>query len=210
MKLVFLGPPGAGKGTQAVRVSAQLGIAHISTGDILRTAIQEGTPEGMLAKTYIDKGQLVPDEMVLAIVRERILRPDCAKGFLFDGFPRTIVQAAALEKMVKLDQVVNLDVSDDLIVSRLSARRTCGVCKTPAIAKDGEAVCPVCGGQLIQRSDDKPETVLNRLGVYHKQTAPLIAFYRSLGLLMNVDGSKQPDAVFDAVMRQLGEKHDID
>ena len=208
MNLIFLGPPGAGKGTQAVRVCEQLGIPQISTGDILRRAIKNETPTGLAAKSYIDKGQLVPDSVVIDIVRERLVQDDCKNGYLLDGFPRTVAQAEALEGFAKIDAVVDIDVSDEKLVARLSGRRVCLSCGgTYHVSQlNGSMTCAKCGNELIQRADDKAETVLSRLTVYHAQTEPLIDFYTKRGLLKEIDGSKPMDDCYAAIMAALGEK----
>ena len=207
MNLIFLGPPGAGKGTQAVRVCEQLGIPQISTGDILRRAIKNETPTGLAAKSYIDKGQLVPDSVVIDIVRERLTQDDCKNGYLLDGFPRTVAQAEALEGFAKIDAVVDIDVSDEKLVERLSGRRVCLSCGgTYHVSRlNGSMTCEKCGNELIQRADDKAETVLSRLTVYHAQTEPLIDFYTKCGLIKTVDGSKPMDDCYAAIMASLGE-----
>lgn len=206
MKMIFLGPPGAGKGTQAVRVCERLGIPQISTGDILRRAIKDQTPTGIAAKSYIDKGQLVPDEVVIDIVRDRLAQEDCVNGYLLDGFPRTVPQAQALATFADMDVVINIDVSDEALTRRLSGRRVCLACGgTYHVATlNGANKCAKCGAELIQRDDDKPETVLNRLAVYHKQTAPLIDFYTEKGLIKTVDGAKTMEECFSAIMNALG------
>ena len=206
MNLIFLGPPGAGKGTQAVRVCEQLGIPQISTGDILRRAIKNETPTGLAAKSYIDKGQLVPDSVVIDIVRERLEHDDCKNGYLLDGFPRTVLQAEALETFAKIDAVIDIDVSDEKLVERLSGRRVCLSCGGTYHVSllGGSTTCAKCGEQLIQRDDDKAETVLSRLAVYHAQTEPLIDFYTEKGLLKAVDGAKPMDECFNAILNALG------
>jgi len=206
MKMIFLGPPGAGKGTQAVRVCERLGIPQISTGDILRRAIKDQTPTGLAAKSYIDKGQLVPDSVVIDIVRERLAQADCANGYLLDGFPRTVPQAQALATFADIDVVIDIEVSDEALTKRLSGRRVCLACGgTYHVATlNGATTCAKCGAELIQRDDDKAETVLNRLSVYHAQTAPLIDFYTEKGLLKAVDGSKPMDECFSAILNALG------
>jgi adenylate kinase len=208
MNLIFLGPPGAGKGTQAVRVCEQLGIPQISTGDILRRAIKNETPTGLAAKSYIDKGQLVPDSVVIDIVRERLEHDDCKNGYLLDGFPRTVLQAEALETFAKIDAVIDIDVSDEKLVERLSGRRVCLSCGgTYHVSLLGDSTtCTKCGEQLIQRDDDKAETVLSRLSVYHAQTAPLIDFYTQRGLLKAVDGAQPMDVCFTEILSALGAK----
>lgn len=207
MNLIFLGPPGAGKGTQAVRVCERLGIPQISTGDILRRAIKNETPTGLAAKSYIDKGQLVPDSVVIDIVRERLEHEDCKGGYLLDGFPRTVAQAEALETFAKIDAVIDIDVSDEKLVERLSGRRVCLSCGgTYHVSRlNGSTTCEKCGSELIQRDDDKAETVLSRLTVYHAQTEPLIDFYTQRGLLKPVDGAQPMDDCFAAILAALGE-----
>ena len=207
MNLIFLGPPGAGKGTQAVRVCERLGIPQISTGDILRRAIKNETPTGLAAKSYIDKGQLVPDSVVIDIVRERLEHEDCRGGYLLDGFPRTVAQAEALESFARIDAVIDIDVSDEKLVERLSGRRVCLSCGgTYHVSRlNGSATCEKCGSELIQRDDDKAETVLSRLSVYHAQTEPLIDFYTQRGLLKRVDGAQPMDDCYAAILAALGE-----
>ena len=206
MKIVFLGPPGAGKGTQAVRVCERLGIPQISTGDILRRAIQEQTKIGMEAKSFIDAGKLVPDGVMIAIVADRLAQPDCVQGYILDGFPRTVAQAEALEKIASLDAVVNIDVADALLVQRLSGRRVCRGCGATyhVDALRGRVVCEACAGELVQRDDDKPETIKNRLEVYHRQTMPLADFYAGRGLLKTIDGAQSPDRCFADILAALG------
>lgn len=207
MNVVFLGPPGAGKGTQAVRVCERLGIPQISTGDILRKAIREQTETGLKAKSYIDQGLLVPDEVVIDIVRERLAMPDCQNGYILDGFPRTVPQAQALAGFARIDAVIDIEVSDEQLVARLSGRRVCPACGATfhVSSLGGRTDCDKCGTGLVQRDDDKAETVLNRLNVYHAQTAPLIDYYGSQGLLKTVDGSQPLDDCFAAILRALGE-----
>lgn len=206
MNVVFLGPPGAGKGTQAVRVCERLNIPQISTGDILRKAIKEQTETGLKAKAFIDQGQLVPDDVVIDIVRERLAMPDCQNGYILDGFPRTVPQAQALSGFARIDAVVDIEVSDDKLVARLSGRRVCPACSTTYHESrlSGKTDCDKCGAALIQRDDDKAETVLNRLKVYHDQTAPLIDFYGKQGLLRTVDGSQPLDDCFADILKALG------
>ena len=206
MNVIFLGPPGAGKGTQAVRVCERLGIPQISTGDILRRAMREGTPTGLAAKSYVDKGQLVPDSVVIDIVRERLAQEDCAGGYLLDGFPRTVPQAEALAGFAAIDAVIDLEVSDEKLIERLSGRRVCPACGgTYHVSHLKGETCERCGGQLIQRDDDKAETVLSRLSVYHAQTEPLIDFYTQRGLLRRVDGAQPMDDCYAAILDALGE-----
>ena len=208
MNVIFLGPPGAGKGTQAVRVCERLGIPQISTGDILRRAIKEQTPTGLAAKAYIDRGELVPDSVVIDIVRERLDHEDCKGGYLLDGFPRTVHQAEALETFAKIDAVIDIDVSDEKLIERLSGRRVCLSCGgTYHVSRlNGSTTCEKCGQELIQRADDKAETVLSRLTVYHAQTAPLIDFYTQRGLLKAVDGAQPMDECYAAILEALGAK----
>lgn len=205
MKLIFLGPPGAGKGTQASGVSSSLHVPHISTGDMFRSAIKNQTPTGLEAKRYMDAGELVPDSVVIAMVKERVAMNDCANGYLLDGFPRTVEQAEALKEFAEPDVVINMAVPDELLLDRLTGRRVCGKCAgTFHISKlENPNVCPVCGGQLIHRDDDKPEPIANRLKVYHASTAPLIGYYTDNGKLRTVDGSKKPDEVLNAILSAL-------
>ena len=206
MNIIFLGPPGAGKGTQAQIVCQKLGIPQISTGDMLRAAIAARTETGMKAKAYMDKGQLVPDGVVIDIVKERLAKDDCRKGYILDGFPRTVEQAKALGSFARIDAAINLDVPDDVLVKRLSGRRVCPLCGAPYHVDrlNGESTCKVDGTPLIQRDDDKAETVLSRLNVYHKQTAPLIEFYEQRGLLRRVDGAQPMEDCFAAILEALG------
>ncbi len=205
MKLIFLGPPGAGKGTQATGVSSHLRVPHISTGDMFRSAIKNQTPTGLEAKRYMDAGQLVPDSVVIAMVKERLAMPDCENGYLLDGFPRTVEQAEALEKFAAPDAVVDIEVPDEMLVDRLTGRRVCATCSgTFHISKLAEEkLCPVCGGELYQRDDDKPATISNRLNVYHEQTAPLIGYYAGLGRLKRIDGNARPEDVFQNILSSL-------
>lgn len=214
MKVVMLGAPGAGKGTQAKKIAAKYNIPHISTGDIFRANIKNGTELGKKAKTYMDQGLLVPDELVVDLVVDRVNQEDCADGYVLDGFPRTIPQAEALTKALasqgqKLDYAIDVDVPDENIVRRMSGRRACVGCGATyhleyAPTKK-EGICDVCGGELILRDDDKPETVEKRLGVYHKQTQPLIDYYTNAGILKRVDGTVDIEEVFQAVVQILGE-----
>ncbi len=204
MKIIFLGAPGSGKGTHATRVKTELGVPHISTGDIFRENIKGGTPLGVLAKSYIDKGALVPDDVVIKIVEDRLSRDDCKNGFILDGFPRTIYQAEALKKIASIDVVINLVVDDEAIVKRVAGRRMCRCGETYNVAfLNGATTCAKCGGELYQREDDKEETVKSRLEVYHKETAPLIDYYRKEGLLKDVDGSQGIEAVYNDIMKVL-------
>ena len=198
MNIIFLGPPGVGKGTHAAMFTRELGIPQISTGDMLRRHIKGETALGLEAKRYIDAGDLVPDEVVIGMVRERLQEPDARNGYILDGFPRTVPQAEALASFARIDAVVNLAARDEMIMDRLSGRRVCRDCgstyHTSRLAP-GESVCRACGGPLIQREDDKPETVMNRLSVYQRQTAPLIGYYREKGLLrdVRVEGALEED-----------------
>lgn len=204
MKLVLLGAPGAGKGTQAVRIAAHLNIPHISTGDIFRKNLKEATPVGLKAKAYIDKGQLVPDEVTCEIVELRIKEDDCKNGFLLDGFPRNIAQAEALDKMTKIEKVINLDVDLKALADRLTGRRVCEKCgESYHVSTKKDETCDKCGGKLYQRADDTLETVNSRLTVYEQSTAPLIAYYKDKGVLVNVDGMQSIEAVFESVKKVL-------
>ena len=206
MNIIFLGPPGAGKGTQAQKICDTLNIPQISTGDILRRAIKEGTETGLKAKAFIDAGQLVPDGVIIDIVKERLAMADCAGGYILDGFPRTVPQAEALDTFAAIDSVIELDVADQVLVDRLSGRRVCLKCGATYHLSmlNGETKCAKCGDPLVQRNDDKAETVLNRLEVYHAQTAPLIGYYEQKGLLKKVDGAQGLENTFAAIMNALG------
>lgn len=205
MNIIFLGPPGAGKGTQAQIVCQRLGIPQVSTGDMLRAAIAAGTEMGRKAKEYMDQGQLVPDEVVIGIVKDRLADADCQKGYILDGFPRTVEQAKALSTFAKIDVAINLDVPDDVLVKRLSGRRVCPLCGAPYHVDrlNGETVCRADGTPLIQRDDDRAETVLNRLTVYHQKTAPLIDYYRDEGLLKNIGGGLSLEEISEEIFRTL-------
>jgi len=209
MKLILLGAPGAGKGTQADILCEKLGIPTISTGNILRAAVKNGTPTGLKAKAFMDAGKLVPDEVIIGIISERLAEPDCAKGYILDGVPRTIAQAEALEKAgITFDAVVSLEVSDETIMERMSGRRVCEACGASyhvvAVPPKQEGVCDKCGGKLVQRKDDAPETVKSRLEVYHKETEPLKAFYAERGLLKAVENQPTVEANSQAILRVLG------
>ncbi len=208
MKIIMLGAPGAGKGTQAKMIAEKFGVPHISTGDIFRANIKEGTELGMEAKKYMDQGLLVPDELTVKILLDRVAREDCADGYVLDGFPRTIPQAevldAALEKLnEKIDYAVNVDVPDENIVKRMSGRRACLKCgatfHVEHIPPKQEGICDSCGGELVLRDDDRQETVQNRLKVYHDQTQPLIDYYGKKGVLKSVDGTVEMQKVFQAI-----------
>ncbi len=204
MKLIFLGPPGAGKGTQAARFAARYGIAHISTGDMLRAELRAGTPLGQQAQGYMNRGELVPDEVILGMVQSRIGQADCANGFLFDGFPRTVAQADALAALCAVDRVVNIDVPQERLVARISGRRMCPDCGAAYHASthpDGR--CGKCGGALYQREDDREETVRNRLRVYEEQTQPLIEYYAARGLLVTVNGDESIERVTEAIAQAV-------
>ena len=214
MKIIMLGAPGAGKGTQAKKIAAKYSIPHISTGDIFRANIKNGTELGNKAKTYMDQGLLVPDELVVDLVVDRVKQDDCANGYVLDGFPRTIPQAEALDKALaaigeKMDYAIDVDVPDENIVHRMSGRRACVGCGATyhleyAPTKT-EGICDACGKELILRDDDKPETVKKRLGVYHEQTQPLIDYYTNAGILKTVDGTIDINDVFEAIVDILGE-----
>ncbi|PWW19314.1 adenylate kinase [Cytobacillus oceanisediminis] len=213
MNLVLMGLPGAGKGTQAEKIVQKYGIPHISTGDMFRAAIKDETELGLKAKSFMDKGELVPDEVTIGIVRERLSKDDCEKGFLLDGFPRTVAQADALEDILsdlnkKIDYVINIDVDQSILMERLTGRRICKECGATyhlvfnPPAKDGE--CDRCGGELYQRADDNEATVQNRLDVNIKQTKPLLNFYETKGYLRNIDGQQDINKVFSDLDALLG------
>jgi adenylate kinase len=208
MNLILLGPPGAGKGTQAERISGLYDIPHISTGDIFRDNLSRGTELGLEAKKYMDRGELVPDEVVIGIVKDRLAAPDCGKGFILDGFPRTVAQADALKKMLgdlgrPLDHVLNIAVPDGVVVERLTARRTCSSCGTNYNLlfnpPQEEGRCDKCGGELYQRDDDSEKTVRKRLEEYHRKTKPLIDYYREEGLLRDIEGSAGMEEVLESI-----------
>lgn len=214
MKLIMLGAPGAGKGTQAKKIAGKYQIPHISTGDIFRANIKAGTPLGLKAKSYMDQGQLVPDEVTIDMLLDRIAKDDCQGGYVLDGFPRTIPQAESLTGALtkldeKIDYAVNVDVPDENIVRRMSGRRACLGCgATYHIVYNPpkqDGICDVCGKELVLRDDDQPETVKKRLEVYHDQTQPLISYYEKAGVLANVDGTKDLDEVFADIVKILGE-----
>ena len=209
MKLILLGAPGAGKGTQAEVLSNKLNIPTISTGNMLRAAIKDGTEIGLQAKSFMDAGKLVPDEVIIGIVAERLQKEDCANGYILDGVPRTLAQAEAIEeKGIHFDAVLSIEVSNDEIIGRMSGRRACTACGATyhivAAPTKVEGICDKCGGTLVQRDDDKPETVLNRLEVYAKETAPLVDFYKARGVLKPVANQPSIEATTAEVMKALG------
>ena len=213
MKIIMLGAPGAGKGTQAKRIAEKYGIPHISTGDIFRANIKEGTELGMKAKDFMDQGLLVPDEVTIGMLLDRIKKEDCVNGYVLDGFPRTIPQAESLTKALeemgqKIDYAVDVDVPDENIVSRMSGRRACITCGATYHVQfappKAEGICDKCGAELVLRDDDKPETVQKRLTVYHEQTQPLIDYYRRAGVLVSVDGTQSMDQVFESIVKIFG------
>ena len=206
MNIILLGAPGAGKGTQAVRLAERYSIPHISTGDIFRSNIKEQTPIGIVAKSYIDKGQLVPDEVTIQIVKERLEKDDCKNGYLLDGFPRTVLQAEALDTFSKVEAVVNVDVPLGKLLKRITGRRVCAKCGESYHVDylEGKTTCAKCGAELIQRADDNETTVSARLEVYEKQTAPLIEYYAQKGVLKTVDGDSDIERVFNSICEKLG------
>ncbi len=220
MKIIMLGAPGAGKGTQAKRIAEQYGIPHVSTGDIFRANIKEQTPLGMEAKSYMDRGELVPDELTVKILLDRVAKDDCKNGYVLDGYPRTIPQAEVLDKAIeetkdpsaigadeKIDFAINVDVPDENIINRMSGRRACLKCGATYhiqyMPPKTEGICDKCQSELVIRDDDKPETVRNRLSVYHEQTAPLNDYYSNKGILRTVDGTKDVDEVFSDIKNIL-------
>ncbi len=213
MKIIMLGAPGAGKGTQAKLIAEKYGLPHVSTGDIFRANVKEGTQLGLEAKKYMDQGLLVPDELTVRILLDRVSRPDCSAGYVLDGFPRTIPQAQVLEKALaelgdQIDFAIDVDVPDENIVRRMGGRRACVTCGATYhmehVPPRTEGICDTCGGELILREDDKPDTVKNRLKVYHEQTQPLIDFYQKKGVLRAVDGTMDMKDVFEAIVAILG------
>ena len=214
MRAVLLGPPGAGKGTQAVRLVEKYGVPQISTGDIFRKNIKEGTELGRKAQEYMNAGQLVPDELVVDLVKDRLMQDDCVNGYLLDGFPRTIFQAEQLDAFLaengqKLDAVINFEVGHDELITRLTGRRVCKKCGAGYHIKNMppkvEGICDKCGGELEQRKDDNVETAENRIVVYNESTAPLIGYYSETGALKNFDAEKDPAVVFEEIVKEIGE-----
>lgn len=212
MKIIMLGAPGAGKGTQAAMIAGEYNIPHVSTGDIFRANIKNGTELGKEAKQYMDQGKLVPDELTVRILLDRVAQSDCGSGYVLDGFPRTIPQAEVLDRELeklsdKVDFAINVDVPDDNIIRRMSGRRACLKCgatyHTQYIPPKKEGICDVCGSELVLRDDDRPETVKKRLQVYHEQTQPLIDYYTSKGILQTVDGTADPKDVFASIEKIL-------
>lgn len=212
MLIVIMGPPGAGKGTQAEKLAKEFALPHISTGDIFRSAVKEGTEMGKKAKEYMDKGMLIPDEIVIGIVKERLAKPDCSAGVLLDGFPRTVEQAEALDEVLdelqlKISAVVNVDVHEEELISRLTGRRVCRNCGATYHLKFNPPkvrnICDHCSGELYQRSDDTIDTVKERLAIYQKQTFPIIEYYERQDLFKNVDGARDIDAVFEDLADHL-------
>ncbi|MEA4814918.1 MAG: adenylate kinase [Oscillospiraceae bacterium] len=211
MNLIMLGAPGAGKGTQAEELMRELGIPTISTGNILRAAIKDGTPTGLKAKEYMDAGKLVPDEVIIGIISDRLKADDCKKGYILDGVPRTIGQAEALEKAgIKFDAVLSLEISDEAIMNRMSGRRVCEKCGSSyhivGVPPKVEGVCDICGGKLVQRADDAPETVKARLDVYHRETEPLKAFYEKRGILKAIQDQGSVSGTTAKILKVLGQK----
>ena len=213
MRVIFLGSPGAGKGTQAAVLKDRYGFAHLSTGDILRENVKDGTPLGKTAREYMDTGRLVPDDVIIAMMEERLRKPDCGRGFILDGFPRTVPQAEALDRLlvkmgIALDGVILFEIPRQLVIDRLTGRRVCGSCgeiynvnyKSPKVPE----VCDRCGGELIQRDDDREEVVVRRLEVYEKQTAPLIRYYEEKGQLVRVDAGQEGSLVVMAIEKAMG------
>jgi adenylate kinase len=215
MFILLMGPPGAGKGTQAAKLVDSFHIPHISTGDMFRAAVKEGTELGKKAKEYMDAGQLVPDEVTIGIVKERLMKPDCQKGFILDGFPRTVAQAEALDRSladmdIKLDRVINISVSNESLIERATGRRVCKVCGHTYHAKFNpptcEHICDKCQGEVWQRDDDREETVKKRLDVYQSQTKPLIEYYAERGLYTEINGEQHIDKVFQDIVQSLGRR----
>lgn len=214
LRTILLGPPGAGKGTQAVRIVEKYGVPHISTGDIFRENIKNGTELGKKAQEYMNKGELVPDDLVCDLATSRLLEPDCENGFLLDGFPRTVYQAEKLDEFLKehdskIDVVLNLAVEKDELITRLTGRRVCKVCGASfhlvSVPPKEEGVCDYCGGELFQRPDDNLETVTNRIDVYDSQTKPLVDYYEKAGNIADINGAADLDSVFSEIVKAIGE-----
>lgn len=220
MRLIFLGPPGVGKGTYASRIAPKLGIPHISTGELLREEVKNKTELGLEARKYMDSGELVPDKIVIGMLKKRLEEKDCEKGFILDGFPRTPEQAEALEGITKIDMVVNFRQRKDVLIEKISARRTCKKCgeiynladirfdkyRMPPVLPKKEGICDKCGGELYQRDDDRKETVEERLGVYERNTKPLIDYYRERGLIKDVDVIGGPEVMVSITLEAMGLK----
>lgn len=207
LSLVFLGAPGAGKGTQATKVCEKYNIPHISTGDILRANIKEGTELGIQAKSFIDKGLLVPDEVVIGLVKDRLSKDDCKVGYLLDGFPRTIEQAKALDSFASIAMAINIEVDEQMVIDRIAGRRMCTCGESYHISWHNSDTCSKCGAKLYQRDDDKPETVKSRLEVYNKQTAPLIEYYNSKNVLFNVNGAQEVTKVLQDIEKVIDDNN---
>ncbi len=206
MNVILLGAPGAGKGTQATKIVNKTGVPHISTGDIFRYNIKNQTPIGKVAKSYIDKGELVPDSVTVEIVKDRLSNDDCVKGYLLDGFPRNIYQAEELDKFSNVEKVIDIEVDLSKLLKRITGRRVCAKCGESYHIDflNGKTTCDLCGGELIQRADDNEATVKQRLDVYEKQTAPLVEYYEKAGKLIRIDGDKSIDEVFEEISSKLG------
>ena len=206
MNVILLGAPGAGKGTQATKIVNKTGVPHISTGDIFRYNIKNQTPIGKVAKSYIDKGELVPDSVTVEIVKDRLSNDDCKKGYLLDGFPRNIYQAEELDKFSNVEKVIDIEVDLSKLLKRITGRRVCAKCGESYHVDflNGKTTCDLCGGELIQRADDNEATVKQRLDVYEKQTAPLVEYYEKAGKLIRIDGDKTIDEVFEEISSKLG------
>ena len=219
MKIIMLGAPGAGKGSQASRIAMEYQLPHISTGDIFRANLKEETELGKKAKSFMDKGELVPDDITIAMLLDRIHKEDCKNGYILDGFPRTIPQAEALKEALakkdeKIDLALDVEASDELIIKRMAGRRTCPACGAiyhiVTLPPKTEGICDRCGADLIQRKDDNEETVKNRLKIYHEVTEPLISYYKKEGILEEIDGAEELDKVFEKVKRIIHERSRID
>lgn len=205
LRIVMVGAPGSGKGTQSVQMAQQYGIPHISTGDIFRACVAGEHPLGKLIESYISKGKLVPDELVVQMVKDRLNQEDCKKGFILDGFPRSLSQAQELDKITQINCVIDLDVSESVLMARLCGRRSCAKCKNVSHVSllNGQTTCPKCGGELYVRDDDKPETISHRLRVYESETKPIVDFYNKRGVLLKIDGNKPSKEVFVDIIEAL-------